>query len=76
MRRRWGEREHSPQENRGKGLFVYSSHFANVQADYPKQHREELTCSFLEACLNQSQCFQLLYLLPSGEGPLLQPCLI
>lgn len=58
------EGEHSPQKNRCKGFSAsYLYIFLILQlckANCPKKHSEELVCSFLEGCLTQSLCFQLL----------------
>ena len=51
---------HSLQKNRCKGFsasyFCILLIFQLSKADCPKQHSEELACSFLEACLAQSLC--------------------
>lgn len=69
-----------PTENRCKGFsasyFCILLSFQLSKADCPKQHSEELACSFLEACLAQSLRLQLPCILLTGDGPLIEPCFI
>lgn len=75
-----GGGRHSLQKNRCKGFsasyFCILLIFQLSKADCPKQHSEELACSFLEACLAQSLCLQLPCILLTGDGPLIEPCFI
>ena len=71
LRRKWGSAGgHSLQKNRCKGFsasyFCILLIFQLSKADCPKQHSEELACSFLEACLAQSLCLQLPCILLTG----------